>query len=153
MGSASDHETMKQARDTLTEFGVEVIYQVASAHRAPDVVSEIARSAKKNGISLIIAGAGGAAHLPGVIAAQTTVPVIGVPISSADLKGLDSLLSIAQMPGGIPVACMAIGSAGAKNAALYAISVLALNDQELARKLDAYRAQQREKNLNSKFPD
>lgn len=152
MGSASDHDTMQHARDVLTSFGIEVEYRVASAHRAPEVVSDLAKNAKRNGFGVIIAGAGGAAHLPGVVAAQTTLPVIGVPIQTSNLQGLDSLLSIAQMPGGVPVACMAIGKAGAKNAGLLAVAILAIRDQDISKKLDAYRAKQTTDSLSQPLP-
>ncbi len=151
MGSQSDHETMKAARDVLVEFNIPVEYKVASAHRAPEVVAELARTAKDRGIKIIIGGAGGAAHLPGVIAAQTPLPVIGVPMHTSSLNGLDSLLSIVQMPGGIPVASVAIGKAGAKNAGLLAVQILALSCPETAEKLNAYRAKQTESSINVKL--
>ena len=147
MGSASDHETMQHAREVLNEFEVGCEYKVASAHRAPEVVANLARSAKDSGIKVIIAGAGGAAHLPGVIAAHTALPVIGVPIQTSSLNGLDSLLSIVQMPGGVPVATVAIGKAGAKNAALLAVQILALSNSGLAEKLTQFRKKQTEKSL------
>ena len=152
MGSASDHETMKHARDILREFEIECEYCVASAHRSPEKVAELAGGARSRGVKAIIAGAGGAAHLPGVVAAKTTLPVIGVPIESV-LQGLDSLLSIAQMPGGIPVATVSIGKAGAKNAALLAVEIMAVHDAELADRLDAFRAKQSEKALNATLPE
>ena len=152
MGSASDHDTMSQARDLLAEFDVSVDYQVASAHRSPEKVADLARGARGRGVKVVIAGAGGAAHLPGVIAAWTSLPVIGVPIKTSTLQGLDSLLSIVQMPGGVPVATMAIGPAGAKNAALYAIEILALSDAGLLEKLETYRKTQAEKSANAPLP-
>ncbi len=150
MGSQSDHETMKSAREVMEEFSIPCTYCVASAHRAPQRVAELASTAKQRGIRVIIAGAGGAAHLPGVIAAQTPLPVIGVPMASS-LNGLDSLLSIVQMPGGIPVAAMAVGKAGAKNAGLLAVQILALDDSGLAAKLDDYRRRQCEQSLAAKL--
>jgi 5-(carboxyamino)imidazole ribonucleotide mutase len=134
MGSTSDLETMRAAATTLQELGVPFELRVVSAHRTPDLMFQYASAAKGRGIEVIIAGAGGAAHLPGMVATKTNLPVIGVPVESRALKGLDSLLSIAQMPAGVPVATMAIG--GAANAALYAARILALQDAELARKLD-----------------
>lgn len=142
MGSKSDYEVMSGAMKTLEQFGIEYEKRVISAHRAPDALAEWTKGAKARGLSVIIAGAGGAAHLPGVIAAMTTLPVIGIPVKSKALGGLDSLLSIVQMPSGIPVATMAID--GAKNAALYAVSMLALQDEELACKLEAFRRKQTE---------
>ena len=134
MGSKSDQETMRAAATTLEELGVPFEMRVVSAHRTPDLMFRYASEAKARGIDVIIAGAGGAAHLPGMVATKTNLPVIGVPVESKALKGLDSLLSIAQMPAGVPVATMAIG--GAANAALFAARILALHDSELARKLD-----------------
>lgn len=142
MGSASDYEVMSGAIKTLEEFGIEYEKRVISAHRAPDALAEWTKGAKERGLKVIIAGAGGAAHLPGVIAAMTTLPVIGIPVRSKALNGMDSLLSIVQMPSGIPVATMAID--GAKNAALYAVAMLALSNEELAAKLDAFRQKQTE---------
>lgn len=139
MGSKSDWPTMLQAAKVLDEFGVPYEAQVVSAHRTPDKMVTYAKSAAERGLRLIIAGAGGAAHLPGMVASMTTLPVLGVPVKSRSLKGLDSLLSIAQMPGGIPVATFAIGEAGAKNAGLFAVSVLALEDAGLATKLAKFR--------------
>ena len=144
IGSKSDHEVMKETAATLTSFGVESEYRVASAHRAPKLVSELATTAKKRGIKVIIAGAGAAAHLAGVIAAQTTLPVIGVPMQTSSLNGMDSLLSIVQMPSGVPVATVAIGKAGAKNAALLAVQILALADEALAERFEAFKAKQSE---------
>lgn len=152
MGSASDHETMSPAREVLREFGVECEYIVASAHRAPAKVAELASQAEARGIKVIIAGAGGAAHLPGVVAAHTHLPVIGVPVQSV-LDGLDSLLSIVQMPGGIPVATVAIGKAGAKNAGILAAQIIALSDPELKEKFAAFRQKQTEKSLTAKLPE
>ncbi len=140
MGSKSDYNVMSQACETLDLFNVEYETKIVSAHRTPELMYEYAKSAKERGIKVIIAGAGGAAHLPGMTSAITTLPVIGVPVKSSNLSGLDSLLSIVQMPGGVPVATMAIN--GAKNAALYAVSILALNDDELSDKLEEYRNKQ-----------
>ncbi len=142
MGSTSDWETMRHADETLTEFGVAHECRVVSAHRTPDLMAEFARTAEERGIAVIIAGAGGAAHLPGMVAAQTLVPVLGVPIESHALKGMDSLLSIAQMPGGVPVGTLAIGQAGAINAALLAVAILATTRPELREQLRAFRAAQ-----------
>ncbi len=139
MGSSSDWETMKHACDILEELQVPFEKQVVSAHRTPDLMFEYAASARKRGIQVIIAGAGGAAHLPGMVAAKTTLPVIGVPVQSKALNGLDSLLSIVQMPGGVPVATVAIGKAGATNAGLLAAQILGATDQCLAQKLDERR--------------
>ena len=140
MGSTSDYEIMSAAIEILEKFGVGYEKKVISAHRTPDLMCEYAKSARDRGIGVIIAGAGGAAHVAGVVAGMTTVPVIGVPIQTKALGGMDSLLSIVQMPGGIPVATMAIN--GAKNAALIAVSILALQDTTLAAKLEAFRAKQ-----------
>ena len=142
MGSQSDWETMKPAADILAEFGVPHETNIVSAHRTPDRLSEYAKSAKSRGIKVIIAGAGGAAHLPGMCASMTPLPVLGVPVESKALKGMDSLLSIVQMPAGIPVGTLAIGQPGAKNAALLAIAILATHDDTLAAKLDDYRSRQ-----------
>jgi len=139
MGSQSDLETMNEAANLLKEFGVKYDLKVLSAHRTPEEVAKFSESARKKGIKAIIAGAGGAAALAGVIAAHTTLPVIGVPIETKSLKGMDSLLSTVQMPGGIPVACMAIGKAGAKNAALLALEILGVTDKSTERKLAAYK--------------
>lgn len=149
MGSKSDWGVMSAACDLLGEFGVPYEKKVISAHRTPDFFVDYMKGARDRGVDVVIAGAGGAAHLPGMAAALTTLPVIGVPIKSAALNGLDSLLSIVQMPSGIPVATMAID--GAKNAALYAISILALRDARLAEKLDAYRVSQKEKVLQTEL--
>ncbi|MBM3505099.1 MAG: 5-(carboxyamino)imidazole ribonucleotide mutase [Alphaproteobacteria bacterium] len=142
MGSQSDWSTLKYAADVLEEFGVTHETRIVSAHRTPERLAEYAKSARQRGLRVIIAGAGGAAHLPGMTASMTPLPVFGVPVESQALKGLDSLLSIVQMPGGVPVGTLAIGAAGAKNAALLAIAVLALQDQTLAARLDAYRERQ-----------
>lgn len=142
MGSASDLETMKNAADILEEFGVAHETKVISAHRTPDLLFEFAKSAETRGIEVIIAGAGGAAHLPGMVAAQSLVPVLGVPVQSKALSGMDSLLSIVQMPAGIPVGTLAIGSPGATNAALFAVSILANSRPELRKKLRAFRQHQ-----------
>lgn len=151
MGSKSDWETMMEAAQLLEEFGVPFEAQVLSAHRMPLEMAQYACEAQKRGLVAIIAGAGGAAHLPGMIAAQTTVPVLGVPIKSKTLAGMDSLLSIVQMPAGIPVATFAIGEAGAKNAALFAIALLAQKNPTLAKKLSAFRNAQRVKAAKSKL--
>jgi len=135
MGSRSDLETMRSAATTLQELGISFEMRVVSAHRTPDLMFQYAATAASRGLRVIIAGAGGAAHLPGMVATKTTLPVIGVPVESRSLKGLDSLLSIAQMPAGVPVATMAIG--GAANAALYAARILALSDGELAKRIQA----------------
>ena len=142
MGSQSDWETMRHAADTLTALGVASDTRIVSAHRTPDRLFTFAKGAKAAGFKVIIAGAGGAAHLPGMVASMTTLPVLGVPVQGRTLKGLDSLLSIAQMPGGVPVATFALGAAGAKNAALHAAAILGLSDLAVKRKLDAWRAAQ-----------
>ena len=147
MGSDSDWPTLQAAAKLLAEFGVAYEARVVSAHRTPKLLCEYAETARARGLKAIIAGAGGAAHLPGMIAAMTPVPVLGVPVQSRALSGLDSLLSIVQMPRGIPVAPCAIGEAGAANAALLAIALLANEDAELAARLDAFRARQTEKVL------
>ena len=146
MGSPSDMETMKAASRVLDEFGIPHLVEVASAHRNPDRVRELVAKAQSEGCSVFIAGAGWAAHLAGVVASLTTRPVIGVPIPSSPLNGLDSLLSTVQMPGGIPVATVALGSGGAANAALLAVSILALNDEVLSEKLTDYRVKMAEGN-------
>ncbi len=140
MGSTSDYDVMEAAVQTLEQFGVEFEKRVVSAHRTPELLFEYARSAKERGLQVIIAGAGGAAHLPGMVASMTPLPVVGVPVKSRALNGLDSLLSIVQMPAGVPVATTAIN--GAKNAALIAISILSLQDKALAERYDAFRAKQ-----------
>ncbi|MCY7346943.1 MAG: 5-(carboxyamino)imidazole ribonucleotide mutase [Pyrinomonadaceae bacterium] len=151
MGSVSDWDTMKNASDILTEFGVAHECQVVSAHRTPDLLVEFAKSAEERGIEVIIAGAGGAAHLPGMCAAQTVLPVLGVPVQSKALSGLDSLLSIVQMPAGVPVGTLAIGAAGAKNAALLAIAILANSRPKLRTQLKDFRQKQTNAVLNSKL--
>lgn len=145
MGSTSDWETMSQATEVLEEFGVPHERRVVSAHRTPEEMARFAAEAQGRGIAVIIAGAGGAAHLPGMVAAQTLVPVLGVPVESRALKGMDSLLSIAQMPGGIPVGTLAIGKAGAKNAALLAIAILATTRPDLRERLRRFREDQARK--------
>src|SRR6201982_1263121 len=152
MGSKSDWDTMRNAVETLNGLGVPNEAHVLSAHRTPDATAEFARQAGDRGIRVIIAGAGGAAHLAGVIAAYTWLPVLGVPIQSKALQGLDSLLSISQMPGGIPVGTLAIGSAGAKNAALLAAAILALSDKRIRQNLQAFRKKQTEEVLPAKIP-
>ncbi len=147
MGSTSDLEVMSQAINVLEDFGVEVVKRIISAHRTPDLMCEFAKSAKSEGIGVIIAGAGKSAHVAGVVAGMTTVPVIGVPLKTSDLGGMDSLLSIVQMPAGVPVATMAIN--GAKNAGLFAIQILALTDEVLAAKLDKFRKEQTQKVLDA----
>ncbi len=142
MGSQSDFETMQKACEILDNFDIAYETQIVSAHRTPDRLYEFAKSAVDRGIKVIIAGAGGAAHLPGMVASLTELPVLGVPIESKSLKGMDSLLSIAQMPAGIPVATLAIGEAGAKNAALLAVSILALFDHKLSLQLQQFRQNQ-----------
>src|SRR5215813_3675904 len=151
MGSKSDWETMRNAVETLDELGVPNEARVLSAHRTPDATAEFARNAAARGLRVVIAGAGGAAHLAGVIAAHTWLPVLGVPIQSK-LQGLDSLLSTAQMPGGIPVGTLAIGEAGAKNAGLLAAAILATSDDMLRQKLEAFRRKQSETVLAAKLP-
>ena len=152
MGSDSDWPVMRQAANFLEEFGVGYEARVVSAHRTPDLMFEYAETARSRGIKAIIAGAGGAAHLPGMVAAKTTVPVLGVPVPSKYLRGEDSLLSIVQMPKGVPVATFAIGEAGAANAALFAVSMLANEDAELARKLAGFRRRQEYSFVAMKLP-
>ncbi|MGD2052789.1 MAG: 5-(carboxyamino)imidazole ribonucleotide mutase [Gammaproteobacteria bacterium] len=152
MGSQSDWPVMAHAVEQLEAFGVPVEAKVVSAHRTPDLLFEYAETARERGLACIIAGAGGAAHLPGMLASKTTVPVLGVPVPSKYLKGMDSLLSIVQMPRGIPVATFAIGEAGAANAALYAVSLLAVHDSGLADKLDEFRRRQRAAVLEMDLP-
>lgn len=142
MGSSSDWEVMRHAADRLGEFGVRYETRVVSAHRTPDLLFEYAQAAAGRGLGCIIAGAGGAAHLPGMLAAKTTVPILGVPVPSRHLQGLDSLLSIVQMPAGVPVATFAVGEAGAHNAGLFAVALLAAHDPALREKLDRFRAAQ-----------
>lgn len=148
MGSDSDWPTMKLAAQVLADFGVAYEAKVVSAHRTPDLMFEFAETAASKGFQVIIAGAGGAAHLPGMVAAKTTLPVLGVPVASKHLQGQDSLLSIVQMPKGVPVATFAIGEAGAANAGLFAVSILATSDEVLAKKLKDFRAAQTAKVLN-----
>ena len=152
MGSDSDWETMKAAASVLEEFGVEFESKVVSAHRTPALLYEYAGGAQERGLACIIAGAGGAAHLPGMTAAISTVPVLGVPVPGKHLQGQDSLLSIVQMPKGIPVATFAIGATGAANAALFAVAMLANNDSVLAEKLSNYRNKQRDQVLEKVLP-
>jgi len=152
MGSNSDWAIMSKAVEQLEAFGIAHEYKVVSAHRTPDLLFEYASSAQQRGLKVIIAGAGGAAHLPGMLAAKTTLPVLGVPVPSRYLKGVDSLHSIVQMPAGIPVATFAIGEAGATNAALFAISLLANSDPELAKKLTVFRETQRQTAMNMSLP-
>lgn len=151
MGSKSDWPTMEVASQTLTEFGVAHETRIVSAHRTPDLLFEFAKGAEDRGIEVIIAGAGGSAHLPGMCASQTVLPVLGVPVESKALKGLDSLLSIAQMPAGVPVGTLAIGQAGAKNAALLAIAILANSRPDLRKKLHSFRSKQTRDVLDSKL--
>jgi len=152
MGSNSDWPVMKHAVEQLEAFGIEYEARVVSAHRTPDLLFEYAATARERGLACIIAGAGGAAHLPGMLASKTTLPILGVPVNSRYLKGMDSLLSIVQMPKGIPVATFAIGEAGAANAGLYAVSILAVQDAELAEKLANFRANQQETVLAMQLP-
>ena len=152
MGSNSDWPVMKHAVEQLEAFGIEYEARVVSAHRTPDLLFEYAATARERGLACIIAGAGGAAHLPGMLAAKTTLPVLGVPVNSKYLKGMDSLLSIVQMPRGIPVATFAIGEAGAGNAGLYAVALLAAQDPQLAEKLEAFRAEQQQTVLSMQLP-
>jgi len=152
MGSSSDWPTMSKAVEVLEHFGVAHDAQVVSAHRMPDDMFAYAEAAVGRGLRAIIAGAGGAAHLPGMLAAKTMVPVLGVPVVSRHLSGLDSLYSIVQMPAGVPVATFAIGEAGATNAALFAVALLALDDSALSAALDAYRAERRDAAASSQLP-
>ena len=152
MGSNSDWPVMQHAVQQLEAFGIEYEARVVSAHRTPDLLFEYAATARERGLACIIAGAGGAAHLPGMLASKTTLPILGVPVNSKYLKGMDSLLSIVQMPKGIPVATFAIGEAGAANAGLYAVSILANQDDELAEKLANFRADQQEAVLAMQLP-
>lgn len=152
MGSASDWPTMSATVDILVRFGVSHEARVVSAHRMPDEMFSYAQAAEARGLQAIIAGAGGAAHLPGMLAAKTTVPVLGVPVASRHLSGLDSLYSIVQMPAGIPTATFAIGEAGAINAALFAVAMLANHDDDLRGKLHAYRAERRDQAASSTLP-
>ena len=151
MGSQSDWSTMMEASKILKKFNVLHEYKIISAHRSPELMMEYAKSAKKNGIKIIIAGAGGAAHLPGMIASITTLPVLGVPVQSKALSGLDSLYSIVQMPAGVPVGTLAIGTAGATNAGLLAIRILSINSVDLSNKLEDYREEIRNTALSKKL--
>ena len=153
MGSASDWETMRHASETLERFGVAHESRVVSAHRTPDLMATYAKEAEARGLEAVLAGAGEAAHLPGMIAAHTTVPVLGVPVESRALKGMDSLLSIAQMPAGVPVGTLAIGKAGATNAALLAVAILANSRPPLRGALRRFRDEQAEKARTSELPD
>jgi 5-(carboxyamino)imidazole ribonucleotide mutase len=153
MGSKSDWATMRHAVELLRQFGITVVTKVVSAHRTPDLLADFAKSAASNDIRVIIAGAGGAAHLPGMLAAHTHLPVLAVPVESKVLRGVDSLLSIVQMPAGIPVLTLAIGEAGAKNAALSTISILALSDGNLRDRLLQFRKQQTEDVLQARLED
>jgi 5-(carboxyamino)imidazole ribonucleotide mutase len=152
MGSKTDLEYMSAGSEMLAELGIGCEVRVLSAHRTPDAVADYASSADKRGLEILIAGAGGAAHLPGVVAAQTLLPVIGVPIPSTSLNGMDSLLSIVQMPRGIPVATMAIGKSGAANAGLFAAAILALKYPDLRERLSAFRAKRRKEALDNQVP-
>lgn len=152
MGSRSDWDTMQHATAILEQLGIAHDVHVVSAHRTPDRLFEYAETATERGLEVIIAGAGGAAHLPGMVASKTRLPIIGVPVRSRALNGLDSLLSIAQMPGGVPVACMAIGKPGAINAALLAAAILAIRDPQVAAALDGFRARQTERVLANDDP-
>ncbi len=152
MGSTSDWETMRHAVELLEQLGVPNEHKIVSAHRTPEMMADFARGAAGRGLRVIIAGAGGAAHLPGMIAAHTWLPVLGVPIQSHALHGMDSLLSIAQMPAGVPVGTLAIGTAGATNAALLAASILALNDKKIRQKVEAFRKRQTDAVLAQRPP-
>jgi 5-(carboxyamino)imidazole ribonucleotide mutase len=152
MGSASDWETMRHAVELLDDLGVPNEHKIVSAHRTPEMMAEFARTADERGLRVIIAGAGGAAHLPGMLAAHTWLPVLGVPVQSHALSGMDSLLSIVQMPAGIPVGTLAIGTAGATNAALLAASILATTDAKIRKKLEAFRKRQTDAVLTQRVP-
>ena len=152
MGSNSDWDVMQHAADMLKKFGIPFEARVVSAHRTPDLLFEYAGTARERGLACIIAGAGGAAHLPGMLAAKSTVPILGVPVPSRYLKGMDSLLSIVQMPKGVPVATFAIGEAGASNAALFAVSILASTDAALAGKLEQFRKDQQQMVFDMDLP-
>jgi len=152
MGSSSDWETMQRAVEVLEQFGVEFEKHIVSAHRTPVWMAEFATGAEARGVEVIIAGAGGAAHLPGMVAAHTVLPVLGVPVQSAALQGLDSLLSIVQMPGGVPVGTLAIGKAGATNAGLLALSILANSRPDLRTRLRDFRAEQTQKVRSERLP-
>ena len=151
MGSKSDHPTMQEAADILKEFGVGYEMRVLSAHRTPQETAAYAEALKGRGVKIVIAGAGGSAALAGVVAAHTTLPVIGIPIETTALNGMDSLLSTVQMPPGVPVATVAIGKPGAKNAGILALRILSLSDEKIGKKLEQYREQQREKILKTKI--
>jgi 5-(carboxyamino)imidazole ribonucleotide mutase len=153
MGSKSDWEIMRHTVERLKEFGVPLVKKIVSAHRTPELLATFAREAEASGIQVIIAGAGGAAHLPGMLAANTIIPVLGVPVRSHTLSGVDSLLSIIQMPAGVPVLTLAIGEAGAKNAALAAIAILALTDAKLKKRLQKFRTEQTAEVLAALLPD
>jgi 5-(carboxyamino)imidazole ribonucleotide mutase len=153
MGSKSDWETMRHAVERLEEFEIPVVKKIVSAHRTPDLLASFAKEAEASGIRVIIAGAGGSAHLPGMIAANTILPVLGVPVKSRALNGIDSLLSIVQMPAGVPVLTLAIGEAGAKNAALAAAAILSLVDPKLKKRLKKFRADQTADVLRAPLPD
>jgi 5-(carboxyamino)imidazole ribonucleotide mutase len=153
MGSRSDWETLRAGVEILREFKVNAVCRIVSAHRTPDLLVEFGKTAVAQGFQVIIAGAGGSAHLPGMLAAHTPLPVIGVPVKSSILNGVDSLLSIVQMPAGVPVLTVAIGEAGAKNAALAAISILSLNDERLAAELVSYRERQTRRVLETELPE
>ena len=152
MGSQSDWETMSCACEMLNQFGIPHLVEIISAHRTPDKLQDFAKNARKYGIKVIIAGAGGAAHLPGMIAAHTTLPVLGVPVQSRALNGMDSLLSIVQMPRGVAVGTLAIGDSGAANAGILAAQILAVNDKDIASKLEEFRSQQTAKVLSNSNP-
>ncbi|MBX3448071.1 MAG: 5-(carboxyamino)imidazole ribonucleotide mutase [Planctomycetaceae bacterium] len=152
MGSRSDWETMRHAAAILTDFQIPHECRIVSAHRTPDEMHEYGRTAADRGLRVIVAGAGGAAHLPGMLAAQTRLPVLGVPVKSQALQGLDSLLSIVQMPGGVPVGTLAIGEAGAKNAGLLAARILALHDEDVAQKLETFHREQHDRVVGDQLP-
>ncbi len=152
MGSKSDWPTMENAAKMLEQLGVPYETRVVSAHRTPDLLTDYAKTAQQRGLQVIVAGAGGAAHLPGMVAANTALPVLGVPVQSKTLNGLDSLLSIAQMPGGIPVGTLAIGQAGARNAGIMAAQIIALQDSEVRQRLEAFRAEQTRQVLDNPDP-
>ncbi|HEX4641233.1 MAG TPA: 5-(carboxyamino)imidazole ribonucleotide mutase [Chthoniobacterales bacterium] len=152
MGSASDWETMRHAVELLDDLGIPNEHKIVSAHRTPEMMAEFARTAAERGLHVIIAGAGGAAHLPGMLAAHTWLPVLGVPVESHALHGMDSLLSIAQMPAGVPVGTLAIGTAGATNAALLAASILATTDEKIRKKVEAFRKRQTDAVLTQRVP-
>lgn len=152
MGSTSDWETMRHAVELLDDLGVPNEHKIVSAHRTPEMMAEFARTAAERGLRVIIAGAGGAAHLPGMLAAHTWLPVLGVPVQSHALHGMDSLLSIAQMPAGVPVGTLAIGTAGATNAALLAASILATSDEKMRKKVEAFRKRQTDAVLTQRVP-